>query len=130
MASLGTADRQGFYEGEHHQLAKSDRILAARSRADLVSAQFKEKIDVYLSFWRNKYNGEWPVYPKGIPNHAGLKASGRIADRLYFRLLRRFDDATAAVYCWAPIGLLRRYRQSKGTVAESSKTNTALRGNV
>jgi hypothetical protein len=130
MASLGTADRRGFYDGAHHQLAKSDRILAARSHVDLVSAQFKEKIDAYLSFWHDKYNGEWPVYPKAIPEQARLKASERLADRVYFRMLRRFDDVTAAVYCWAPIRILRRYRQSKGTVSAGSKTNAALRENV
>jgi hypothetical protein len=130
MASLGTADRRGFYDGAHHQLAKSDRILASRSRADLVSAQFKRKIDAYLSFWHDKYKGEWPVYPKPIPQQARLKASERIADRLYFRILRQFDDFTAAVYCWAPIGILRRYRQFRGTVLAGSKTDTALRENV
>jgi hypothetical protein len=122
MVSLGTADRRGFYEGAHHQLAKGDRILAGRPRNDLVPAQFKAKIDGYLSYWHDKYNGEWPVYLGTIPRQARLKTAGRIADQLYFRLLRRFDDFTAAVYSWAPIKLLRRYRGSKRTVTAGSQT--------
>ena len=76
-------------------------------------AAFKTKIDRYLNFWREKYKGEWPVYPDPIPSAPKLTSSERLSDGLYFRLLRRLDDFTAAVYCWAPIGLLRKYRQSR-----------------
>jgi hypothetical protein len=122
ISAAETYSRSGFYEGSHHQLAKGDRILAARPRHDLVPAPFKAKIDGYLSYWQDKYNGEWPVYPTMIPRQSRLKASERIADQLYFRLLRRFDDVTAAVYSWAPIKLLRRYRGSKRTVPAGSQT--------
>jgi hypothetical protein len=130
MASLATADRRGFYEGAHHQLAKGDRILAARLRDDVVPPSFKAKIDAYLSYWHDEYNGEWPVNPNPMARVPGPKASVRMADRLRFRFLRLLDDLTAAVYCWAPLGPLRRRRESKRAASVSSEADTAVREHV
>jgi hypothetical protein len=125
MVSLGTADRRGFYEGAHHSLAKGDRIVSARSRDDLVPPAFKAKIDSYMNLWREKYNGAWPVYPDPLPVASKPASSQRLWDALHLRVLRRFDDFTAAVYCWAPIGLLRKYRKSKnGAPSAPDKEST------
>ncbi len=115
MASLGDADRQGFYDGSHHALAKGDRIVASRERKDLVPPDFSRKIDGYIAYWHGKYSGKWPAHP--APGMRSAPAPGRferMADQALFRLLRKFDAAVAAVYCRAPLSLLNRYRKSKG----------------
>ena len=116
MASLGGADRQGFYDGSHHALAKGDHIVASRKRKDVVPAALSKKIDGYIAYWHNKYHGEWPAHPApGIRPAAEPSRTERQRDKASFHLLRRLDAAIATFYCWVPIGLLSRYRRSKGT---------------
>ena len=47
----------------------------------------------------------------------------RLVDRILYRGLRTFDQFVALVYSYAPIGLLRKYRESKRhpSVQDSSK---------
>lgn len=116
MASLGGADRQGFYDGSHHDLAKGDRIVVSRIRKEVVPAGFSKKIDGYIAHWHDKYHGDWPAHPApGIRTAPGPGRLERIVDKTTFWLLRRLDAGVAAFYCWVPIGLLSRYRRLKGT---------------
>jgi hypothetical protein len=42
-----------------------------------------------------------------------------LVDRILYRGLRVFDQLVALVYSYLPLGLLRRYRASKGRTAEA-----------
>jgi hypothetical protein len=116
MASLEGADRSAIYEADHHAGVKSKTIgaKATKDRDDVLPLPFKNKIDRYVSYWRQEYGGSWPLYPK-MPEGNNLKPGlvERSWDEILFRGLRAFDRFTSLVYCYAPISLLRRYRSAK-----------------
>ena len=116
MASLEGADRSAIYDADHHAGVKSKTIgaKASKDRDDVLPLPLKNKIDRYVSYWQQEYDGDWPLYPKmttGNRLKPGLLE--RSWDEVLFRGLRAFDRFTALVYCYAPISLLRRYRSAK-----------------
>jgi hypothetical protein len=125
MASLEGADRSSIYEADHHAGVKSKTIGPKGEREEVLPPEFKSKIDRYVGYWQQQYNGEWPLYPK-LPKGTTAPPSviERAWDELLFRGLRAFDRFTSAVYCYAPITLLRRYRSAK---AKPAAENTERR---
>jgi hypothetical protein len=133
MTSLAGADRSAVYEGEHHAGVKSEKIVERKPRPEVLPAQLLKKIRRYMSFWRAQYGAAWlpPAQSEAATAEAGNpRVPGRteqIKDELLFRAIRTLDAAVVIIYCFAPLALLRKYREAKAqkrglsVVGESAK---------
>ena len=122
MTSLGGADRTALYEGEHHALVKGDTIVPSPERAEVLSPQFKRKIQRYTLFWKERYGGECPVPPQVLGSQASKPTlAERLFDRALYRLLRSYDFAEFLIYCFAPLRLNRTIRSLKARNAVKTK---------
>ena len=113
MNSLEGADRSAIYNGDHHSMVKSARIVADRQRPEVLSPELKRKIERYIVFWRKQYDGSWPLNA-GVSD--GTKAASlfeRTRDCLRHRLLRTLDLTVPVLYSLVPIAIWQRYRQVK-----------------
>lgn len=115
MTSLEGADRSAIYEGEHHEGVKSQTIVGKKLRPEVLSPPLKRKIQSYTSFWRRQYGGAWPPASADLQDEP-VEMPGiflRVKDRGLFRALRALDAAVVYVYCFAPLWLLKKYREVK-----------------
>jgi hypothetical protein len=113
MASLNGADRSAIYEAPQHAGVKSEKIGVKAPHNEVLPDGLGEKISRYVAHWKKESGGAWPAYPRGNGDAQLPTLIERICDEIYFRALRVLDRFTALVYCFAPIGLLRRYRGAK-----------------
>jgi hypothetical protein len=115
MTTLEGADRSAIYEGEHHEGVKSEKIAGKKSRPEVLPAALRKKIERYTCYWRKQYGNAWPPAPasSGSENVRMPGTLERMKDQLVFRAYRALDAAVVLVYCFAPIGLLRKYRAVK-----------------
>jgi hypothetical protein len=114
MVALDQADRSAIYDADHHAGVKSKKIAAAGERKEVLSPALLAKIRRYVNDWQAEYGGAWPAHPAADwaqPEQPGWLE--RILDRVRYRALRTYDNSIAAFYCWAPLGLLRAYRQRR-----------------
>jgi hypothetical protein len=118
MASLKGADRSAIYDGGHHEGVNSEKIAAAK-KAEVLPEDIRHKVACYIAHWKRESGGSWPRYPQ-----SEQKASigtmfffERTVDRIVYRALRTFDQFVALLYSYLPIGILRKYRASKGRAA-------------
>jgi hypothetical protein len=124
MNSLEGADRSAIYNGDHHSMVKSTRIVADRQRPEVLSPELKGKIERYIVLWRKQYDGSWPV---NAAVSDGTKAPSwleRTRDRVRLSQLRAFDAIVPILYSLVPIAAWQRYRELKGRhhqVAVNSK---------
>ena len=112
------ADRSAIYEAPQHAGVKSEKIgaekiTAERTREEVLSPEFRGKVDRYVAAWKRESGDKWPSYPQTIGNGAPAGALEQLNDEIYYRALRVLDRFTAWVYCHAPIDLLRKYRGAK-----------------
>jgi hypothetical protein len=117
MASLEGADRSAIYEGRHHSLVKSERIVSSLERSDVLTTDLKRKIERYISLWREESGGKWPDF--SLPqngNSARPSVRERLFDRAVYRCLRTYDSIVVFIYCFAPLWLLKGYRAYKRRV--------------
>jgi len=113
MNSLEGADRSAIYNGDHHSMVKSSTIVADHERPEVLSPGFKSKVERYITFWREKYQGEWPVnaaVSQGIRSATWLE---RTRDRARHAQLRSLDLIVPVLYTLVPIVLWQKYRQVK-----------------
>jgi hypothetical protein len=123
MASLEGGDRSAIYEADHHAGVKSNTIRSnGKDRDEVLPLSLQSKIERYVAYWQQEYNGEWPLYPK-LPSGKNPKPGllERTWDAASFRGMRAFDRFTSLVYCNAPISILRRYRSAKAKPAEHAQ---------
>ena len=114
MTSLHGADRTAVYEGEHHALVKGNNIVPSSERAEVLSPRFRRKVERYTLLWKERYGGEWPVFPQSPGSQAGKPTlAERLFDRTRYRLLRSIDSSVRLIYCFVPLRLLRAYRGLK-----------------
>jgi len=114
MASLKGADRSAIYEGGHHSLVRSEKIVPARQRSDVLSPDLKNKIDRSLSFWKERSGDRWPIlWPTQKSGSRKTSWRERLFDWAWYRCLRAYDSLVAGIYCFAPLRLLQRYRNYK-----------------
>jgi hypothetical protein len=113
LSTLEGADRSAILPGEHHANLRGNAILR-ESRPALTDSALRQKLARYLAHWRRKYKAQWPPYP--LPAAARIAPATlvqRLVDQLLYRLIRNRDHLSPLVFSWAPLSLLRRYRQSK-----------------
>jgi len=113
MNSLEGADRSAIYKGDHHSMVKSAAIVANRERPEVLSPELKNKVERYVVFWRNRYDGKWPL--NAAVSHATKPASWfeRTRDRIRHGLLRSFDLSVPVLYSLIPVAVWQKYRQAK-----------------
>lgn len=114
MASLQTADRSAIYKGEHHSLVKGKDIIESRAgeRDDALSRGMGKKIDRYVALWRAESDGMWPQVPATeYAKAAKPTLLERLLDSCAYHDFRAFDFVVSIVYSFAPLPLLRVWRE-------------------
>ena len=122
MVALEEADRSAIYNAEHHAGVKGKKIAPAGKREEVLSPGLLAKIRRYANLWQAEYGGRWPLHP--APDSAQTALPGffeRSLDRVFYRAFRSYDTAVAALYCVAPLGLLRAFRSMRRQPAEAPK---------
>jgi len=115
MVSLKDADRSAIYDASHHEMVNSEKIVPGRKKAEVLPEDVRHKVGCYIASWKRESGGAWPRYPEASHTRAGfLFFFERLVDRVLYRGLRAFDQFVAMLYCYLPLGILRKYRASKG----------------
>jgi Sulfotransferase family len=112
MTSLAGADVSAIFDQPQHSAVKGEKIGLDEPRAEVLSPHLADKITRYVALWRKQSGGAWPVYPQ-VRSDATPGFVERVRDEAFYRILRAFDRFTAFVYCHAPLGWLRSYRDSR-----------------
>jgi hypothetical protein len=136
VSTLEGADRSSILEGKHHSNLRGNEIVRG-PRAELITPEFREQIDQYVSTWRKRYGAQWPAYPK-IPVSPDnlVSRTQQLVDRINYRFFRLRDKISPVGFSFIPLGLLRRYRARKArrsgnsdsTRPQISITNTPATG--
>jgi hypothetical protein len=127
MVSLRGADRSAIYEAGHHEMVNSEKIVAGKKRPEVLPEDIRHKLACYIAYWKKKSASAWPVYTESSDAATGVAFFfERLVDQIVYRGLRTFDQAVALLYCYLPIGILRKYRAAKGRA--SSDALAALQG--
>ena len=121
MTSLDGADRSAIYNGDHHSGVNGAAIMAARERPEVLSPDFRNKVERYVALWRKQYGG-WPA--KAVVSHTTRPASWteRVSDSIRLSILRGQDALIPALYSFVPTAVWQKYRQMKITEPASRKT--------
>jgi hypothetical protein len=117
LSSLQGADRSAIYGGQHHANLKGDKIVSG-PRPNAVDENLRNKIAQYVVWWRSRYAGAWPPFPRVEKDKAHGQARGffqRAKDRMQYRGRRALDHFTEFAFCAAPLWLLRKYRGRKNS---------------
>lgn len=119
MVSLKDADRSAIYDAGHHEMVNSEKIVAGKKKPEVLPENIQHKVAAYITYWKRESGGSWPRYPESSDKASTgfLFFFERLADGISYRGLRMFDQFVALVYSYLPIGLLRKYRASKGRPA-------------
>jgi len=131
MNSLEDADRSAIYNGDHHSMVKSAAIVASRERPEVLSPEFKNKVERYVVFWRRQYAGKWPVNAAVSEGTKPASLFERTADRIRHRLLRTLDLTVPVLYSLVPVKIWQKYRQMKSryqqVAVEPDETEAVIR---
>jgi len=113
MASLEGADRSAIYVAEHHARVRSGEI-SPTSPQEILPQALKQKAARYIRMWRRQSGGSWPfrsASPEIATREPGLWE--RLCDAVAYRALRAWDEFVIAIYCFAPLGILTKFREMK-----------------
>jgi len=114
MLSLEGADRSAIYPGEHHKLVKSEKIVVAKERAEILPPSLRRKIGRYVQLWQREFAGHWPrVRQSSEPQPGEPNLLERCVDRVWYRTLRGLDFVVTIAFSFAPLILLKKYRDLK-----------------
>src|SRR5580698_308052 len=112
MGNLVGADREAISDFRHHSLVKGEQIVATRSGSEGIPPELRNKIERYVKMWRERYNGEWPVYPKVLEtNPASLSLGERVWDRVSYTFLQFTHHLAPVVFSFVPTAVWKRYRK-------------------
>lgn len=120
MTSLEGADRSAIYDAEHHSGVKSSAIVSKRERPEVLSPEFKKKVERYVVFWRKQYNSSWPVNAVVSDGTQAVGWFERTRDRVRHSLLRSFDLMVPPLYSLVPTAVWQRYRQTKSRYRQAA----------
>jgi hypothetical protein len=113
MASLEGSDTSALYNGDHHSMVKSARIVASRERPEVLTPELKSKVERYVAFWRKQSSGNWPENAVVSDSTQPASLFERTADRARHAALRGFDQIVPFLYSFVPVPVWQRYRQMK-----------------
>ena len=113
LANLRGADRSTVYAGEQHALLRGDKIVAG-PRPDVLDPGFRSKVAQYVNWWRCKYEGAWPEFPRaGVGNQPLPNCFQRVWDRLRYLVLQAVDRLRVLAFCFSPTSLVLKHRRQK-----------------
>ena len=108
VASLHGANRSAISDAQCHSLVKSERIVSSLERPEVLPVDLKEKVERYVSLWREETGGTWPQLPASQTlSHRKPSLRERVLDRCGYAFFRTLDSIKLVVYCYAPLGFLR-----------------------
>ncbi|HTV53659.1 MAG TPA: sulfotransferase [Terriglobia bacterium] len=117
---LNKADRSALFQGAHHNLAKSNKIVSRKEPKGPLPAELAAKILRYKTLWRrSKGSDSWLLCQRFT--HTGSDVPGiweRLTDRLLFAALRLWDSAPRLLFSVLPISVWQTYRKLKYKDAE------------
>ena len=117
MTSLDGADRSAIYADEHHSLVKSEQVvLKSEGSGEVLTAEFKSKIERYKCLWKKRYGATWPIFSASENELVEPSFWEQQRDRAVYRLLRLFDGAVPVLYCFVPLRVWKGYRVFKRRV--------------
>jgi hypothetical protein len=120
MNTLEGADRSAIYNGAHHAGVKGSAIVARRERPEVLSPEFKAKVERYIVYWRKQSNGAWPVDAAVSEETQAASLFERFVDRTRHALLRSRDLIVPYAYSLVPVALWQKYRAAKYRVQQIS----------
>jgi len=120
MNSLEGSDRSAIYNGDHHSMVKSTAIVADRERPEVLSKEFKNKVERYVVFWRKQYQGAWPVNAAVSEGTKPASWLERSRDRARLTWLRTLDSIVPVLYSVVPIQIWQKYRQVKSRYQQAA----------
>ncbi len=127
MVSLKDADRSAIYDAGHHEMVHSEKIVSGKKKPEVLPEDIRHKVAAYIAYWKRESGGSWPRYPEVAGGSTGiLFFFERLVDRVLYRGLRGFDRLVAFLYCYLPIGILRKYRASKGQLTPERAADKRL----
>ena len=112
MSNLKGADRSAISNLRHHSMVKGDKIIAGRNGSDGIPVDLRNKIERYVTLWRQQYEGAWPLYPKTLDSNP--KKPGfweRTTDRLSYEFLQFTHHAAPVIFSFVPMKIWGNYRR-------------------
>jgi hypothetical protein len=123
VASLGGADRSAIFSGQHHEMVRGARVVGKKKRSDPASPALQAKILRYICRWKQRYEGNWPKYPVGVPDGARQASQFEVwCDRIRYHIALCRDKMVAVVYALVPMRVARGLRflvRHRGHLKES-----------
>jgi hypothetical protein len=113
IACLNGADQRAIYDAGHHLLLRTGRIARHRPDATALPADLQKKIAAFLSRWRSASAKEWPAVCSAKQSWLSGSSWLRAWDISIYKFLRAFDHVIIVAYCFAPIFLLKQFRDLK-----------------
>jgi Sulfotransferase family len=111
LSILEGADRSAIYEAPHHAYIQGSEIVRT-PRPEYVSSELRTNIARYVAWWHQLYGADWPPYPQSNEDTVRPpRRISRVIDAGLYRTFRAWDQITRLAFAFAPIGLLRRYRE-------------------
>jgi hypothetical protein len=126
MLSLEDADRSAIYPDEHHSLVNGKGIVKSAGRPEVLPPALKTRIQSYVSWWKQRSAGQWPVHPiqvdPGVSPPALIK---RVWDSFLYFWLCRYDSFVLLLYSFFPLRILTAYRALRDRAATESRVQAA-----
>jgi hypothetical protein len=111
---LNKADRSAVFEGAHHSLAKSNRIVARKEPNGALPTELANKILRYKALWKANEPSDWMLTQRFT--EVGATKPGiweRMKDQMLFMLLRLWDSAPRIAFSILPTSVWQAYRRMK-----------------
>lgn len=113
ILTLANADRSAVFEGTHHRALRGNKIVNEFERPEVLDAEWQRKIARYVRLWQKEENG-WPPFPKLKPGDVAEPGwVERQLDGIRYAFWKLFDRFAGAIFSFAPLSVLRRYRARK-----------------
>ena len=125
MTSLEGADRSAIFAADHHSMVKSEKIVVAEQRPEVLSQAVLGKIQRYVNLWKRESAGVWPIYPLTTQIEDEPSAFEMARDRIAFRWFSTWDEFVGNVFCVAPLAVLNAYRKFKWHLQSPEKKAAA-----
>lgn len=117
LANLRGADRSALptdIPAAHHSLLRGDEIVAT-PRPIVLDRAVRQKIERYVRLWKRRYKEEWPPVVVTDGDDGALpRLRERIGDQVSYRAVRAFEHFRHVCYAYAPMAVLKSYRERRG----------------
>ncbi|MGA7633389.1 MAG: sulfotransferase [Terriglobales bacterium] len=131
-ASLEGANRSAIGDDSWNSLVKSERIVSSLHRPEVLPKGLSEKIERYISLWREESGGSWPLLATPqTSDHRKPSWRERAVDRCGYAFFRTLDSIKLVLYCSLPLRFLRAryaFRDWRRASAAKHRNQSEARG--